>query len=1654
MYNVIIQTNQGGNYMNKKNAFAVAAVVLVISIASAAFYFMGGGKPEDNKVADNNLPKSIQNVPETPENAQFKIAPSAIGDIVITPASFSELGVSVDSSFLIKAKAEISEDEILARLSVKSGESFKIEKSKSKEADYLLSFNEPLEKEKIYNFQYLEEGKAPLSFAFQTESGLKIISSNIAQDAYAVPVESGIEITFNQELDRESVFEENFRISPEVTGKFIKVGNTYSFIPDRLQYNAEYNITVAKGLKSLEGDVLEEDYSLKFHTTWEYDANGNVFAITGDMRQTYLPSEDVVFEMSVGKEIAAAGIETKIYSIKTKEDYLNSIDKPVNGELEEIIETELIESVQEYSTSYYLSLNKPLEEGYYYISLKTEVGGQTFEAHKLVQVSPLSVYCLSIGGDMLVWVNDTKTGKPAEGANVITDSITAVTDSEGKAILQTKKDNKNAVTEISYGSYKTFIYNNVTYSQKELSINQKYFSYVYTDRAQYKPNDSIDVFGVIKERYSQYKITKNDKVTVKLGDIKEIPVEVDNYGTFNVKIPVSNMKGFSYIYIYLNGERLTETSVNFIEYQKSKYIFDIKLDKPLYMIGEEIGFTINATTFDGTPVGGIAINCSEYPEANCVTDANGTATGKLTVKGGSWWDWKPYYSGLWFSTVSDDDNPQSIYTYFYTMPSDVMLEHKKLSDNSIEFTSSAIDVEKANKYLEKDNNNFDEDVYRGKSIDMSFSIKVTKTTNMLVKVGERYDFINKVKVPSFKYDSKQEDYGVIDVKTVNGKAVITDLPSSTDPLVSYSFDLNMTDKKGGNISYRLYEFDIYKPMYSGKKEYALSFTKKDSNNVYDSYAKMELNETVDLFVEDRSGEEKQVTNGKLLVVNVHNQRVLNSHTGSPQKLPFTFTKDNINMSEMFGAYFDGKYIYPLYPLYIYYGYDERKLDIDISFDKESYKPGEEVAAKIQVKDKDGKNRKALVNLSVVDEAVFGMMDHVPMFLDGFYGSINSYSYDYFVYVSYTPQIYGWGGGAEKGGGGDEYMLRKDFVDNPYFISSETDDNGAITIKFRLPDNITSWRTAVHAITQDNYLGNTHSHAISTLPYNIDVVMADNFVEGDDFAVLIKSFGNEFKFNDTEVKYAVEILNKDNSIVYNGEKTSKTYADFNAGKLPKGEYTVRVYGEAGEFKDAMEKTVNVSDVNNILPINATALISDENLKLPGYDIIGSPIKMEFSNGEISDFINVLKDCMNFTSNRTDYTAATAFGQDFLKGVRYYGGDENPYESVYLNAKGSIDDVYGVSELVYGEKEPLYTARFAASFPEIVSFDSILRYINEETQMYGSNGLVPKEFTESRQETLRAAGYLAHAAGQKSVLLEIYKQIEIIENDGNQQKFTTDYYENLRVMFYAAALCALGDDVMASSLMEKYGSPKLNLSDVDEKEEELRYEYIKTMQLFVNTTIAPDKAFDYLINKKPNKFVSDVCEKINFIRKAFPAGGVKSEISISLNGKTESIKLTNFETRFIEISKEQYETLNIKQISGKTQTWLSFNGSPANLDESLKQIKITKNIEKSDFSENMYKVTLTIEPPGNEKLYSYTIRDRVPSNMRYTGTNRPMFEDGSYYFIDNTEKQFLNIDVSDMLNRSTYEVTYHLIKVNDSEAVEGQAYVSGYNFKTDKIWGATQ
>ncbi|MCL2603302.1 MAG: Ig-like domain-containing protein [Defluviitaleaceae bacterium] len=1601
--------------------FSCVAVILA-AVISVAVYFLprltavrerpGEAAPADpyaGHAYPNGVPDPAETDPSEGDSVQLPFAPAALGGIQITPLDANGRGVSLDSAFLIKSDVKtLTAEHLKAYLSVPSGEAFALEDNGDN--TFLLRFDGPLSHHKIYQFIYGPTGYAPASHAFQTVDAFRVLAVSPSDSSFNIPLNAGIEITFNQPLAGR--FEDAFDIYPPVRGHFLQRGDTHIFAPaDALQEGTAYTVTVRKGLIGAEGDALTEDETFTFVTAWG-NQNTSAFSLRGEAYETFLPWDEVFIALDIPLESAGRDFTVSLYDLHTAENYIHFTGTYTGMRVYELTAVEI--DVSDWRSLFYLFLGETLPEGYYVAEIRSANPAVREVAHKFIQVSSLSVYSLAIAGEAVFWVHDAFTGLPAEGARVRVGGSDVITDRNGIAVSPTRQESRTPIT-VEYGEYLPFAYTQSTFGQRPLLASDRFLFHMYTDRPVYRPNDTVDVFGVIKPRFGHTRLP-TDRFTLHIGDMLEIPLTLNAFDTFAVRVPVTGMFGWMDIEVRHNGNHLMSVWPEFLDYTNLSFVIQGEWDKTAYDIDESAYAEISVTNFAGMPMEGVTLRSDN---TTLITNENGMASGPLRAEHGHHWatHWMPFWTSHWI-WVGGTQNSQGIVMPRIIAPFDIMLEHEWVG-HTLRINTYGIRVDRLDAhhrglppwtYIEPD-------TFRGEAVDVDYTIRVTRNVTTRTIRSQRYDHINRRTVTTYNHTTTRDpNYRVIQGRTVNGTASVANLPRSDDPLIWYNFDITYHDTRGRQATVG---FGFWHSEWTDADSSIRHFNFVPENN------RLRIGETTRItLTEGRTwdtwygvlGETAPVTNGRVLAVMIRDGVILSVNAGDPGGVPVVFPEEGISNAFVLGAYFDGRYIYPVTnPAALTFDHTEREIGVELDFCRERYKPGDEVTVTVS------SAADAQLLISVVDESAFLGRRHNADFLPRLYQSARQslWSIRYSQFASHTQHEFGtenyqngWGGN----GDGDAESFRDDFTDNPVFELIRTDADGKAVLTFTLPHQVTSWRVTAIALTENGSGGDVREHVISALDFYVDLLLTTEYIIGDDIAAAARVHGA----GGEAVDFTFEIL-QDGERIYTHTVNAARRAEFNAGKLAIGEYTMRVTAVSGNRRDAVELPFSVARSGLIIENRIGGQIS------PGYNGSGPaqfamrdlPVRISLTNAAIWPLTHILSRAGDSRSSRTDYRAAAAYRDYFFTGEANFC----PTRSEVHRPSG------GIAELVYEEAEFFYTARFAASFPEFVNRNEIIRYMEAETpRMLAS---VPNI---TSAPIIRAARLLALAAIGEPVLLCIQNEAELLASDSY-----------MAWLYLTAALVAIGDDAGAMRLFTSMPpSPNDSMSEQDR-------ETAATLRLFINTALEPQAALNYIFRSGANQFVSDVPERINFVRRTRLSGGTVSEVSYTLHGQTHTVRLENFDRHTLRISREQFEALDLTPVSGDTEYHITFYGyDHSHWDAANNRAEIHRTITPA--ANGLYRVELSVSlPPGTRG--SFTVYDRIPSNMRFAPVQQRWQQGTPSFTVWHTQRQLVEMGfVEGHRGSTTRTMFYYVSPLFEGDMAEGTTYIINRN-ANNPIWGMT-
>lgn len=1472
--------------------------------------------------------------------------------------------ITTDSDFRITASEDVSAEEIKSRISMSPATEFSIVREDS--GTYLLSSAEPLPEGSLVKLAAADEkGDIRDSWAFQTTEKFRVKSVYPADGSESVASNSGIEVEFSSPADADSA-KEYFEITPALEGRFETHRNTLYYIPsENMEFDTVYTVTVKGGLKSSLAGELEEDHSFEFKTGSGNGSYFYVYNMAGNFGETYLEGDPAVIEIFCSKGLREKNFDLNLYRYASAEDYRAVFEKfaenksrfadfsaDVSG-LEKVYSSSEppVPNLDEWRPCMVM-LPDDLEAGYYIADISVE----DMRAQYMVQVNPISVYALSLGGENSFFINDTKTGKAAAGAEVSLTlngrTYTSTADKDGVAVIDTGSDESaKGVLSVKYGGsdYIDFFSNE---KESDADYSDKYFMYLYTDREAYLTSDTVNVWGVILPRRDG--VTLPRELSLRFGTseeggiVNEITVAPD--GTFKTKFTFKDHYETWYTPIaLLDGENtMCEKRIAIQDYVKPTYTVDV--DLPDYAImpqRDPVPLEITTQFYEGTPAEGLTFETNAASDPRIIrTDKNGNAKAELSFDDVDDWQMQNGYVTVRLTGVENEySNFDSYVSSFYR---DVMLETDyDKQTHSLTLKTTQFDFGRIEEFLA--DNSYNYDILKGKPFDTEITVKITHDYTVKEKISTYYDYIEKVNVDRYTYNYKSDDIGTYTVKTVNGTAVLEDLPT-TSMEGRYWFEFTYADSLGqstcDSASYYNLEFGYRDE--SPFRYYYFDSGKDDNSNYYVYYddfsfysnVPFEENETLD-FGLVCTMKDIEVRGGRVFFA-VYQDDFISRNVYPAQNLTYSPSLECLPNARFEGAYFDGRHVYPVSGGNIKFEPKQRNVSLEVTTDKELYDAGETVRLSVKAADEQGRPvAGAPVMLSVVDEAAFAVMQQDVDVLNDLYAYI--YYPDADNYYSYIQHVIGSDSAGEKGGGGDDINPRDYFNDNPYFGSVVTDADGKAEFEFELADNLTTWRatliTAKSLGTGRVIAGDATYPIVAKRPVFITPIMLSEYIEGDDIAVTAKCSGIS---PEEEITVRLTGGGVDKTLSIKSAETA------NFGKLPIGEYKVLFTAEKDGRRDAIELPLTVTDT-----ILETDIYKEFDLA-EGIDINPTkwPVTLTFFDKEYMFYTDILWKLAFYYGDRNDARMAGGFAR---KELGYMTEEE--YIEQYRAESGLI------RILPNAEESAKYTAMLCAAMPELVNRSgAVMRF----ERMLSSR--------ETDKEDICIA-YMGLAALGEPVLEEVKAALESGE--------FTDYYDAMRL---TAALAMCGDYdtayeyfVELTPTISVHGDPGNISAAVIAKGNESR-EYTQLALVAASVLKLPEADYfaRYLYDYGAALYDSYAMELVVYLKNYVPEVEGDAVFTYELNGRTETVELERYHGKRLQFGEEQFKNADFKVQSGSVAVMAGYIGRVTEQGDPA-EINVTKTLS-GDFTVGS-EVTVTIK----SRAWS-SVDDVIPSCGRYTGYGR--------------------------------------------------------------------
>lgn len=635
-----------------------------------------------------------------------------------------------------------------------------------------------------------------------------------------------------------------------------------------------------------------------------------------------------------------------------------------------------------------------------------------------------------------------------------------------------------------------------------------YYSTVYTDRPIYRPGDTVAFKGIIREAgNTDLKLPnlKTTKVTVtdSLGQtIFEKDLAISGNGTFNDEValaPKASTGDYSIqsTLTSSDGQSHYVSGVFYVnEYRKPDYLVKMTPDKENYVQGDKIKIDIDGQYFFGANMPNAQIEWTVKSSDYYFNNYDGDAWYSFSEDG---------YFCYWGCAGSSDMVTQGKGNLDengrLTLELDANLKDKKVSqfytieatifDKNNQSVSNriSIPVHQGQYYVGIANDDYVVkigDDMEAKLVAVDYAGQPLNGVDMEVSMYEReWNTVKKKNVDGgFYYENEYKDNFVDKQSATSNEKGLASVKFKTTKGGLFHLVLKSKDKSGheiiagtnsyvssGDFVYWGFDNNDRIEVVPDKQEYKVGDTAKvlikspfEGAYALLTYERENVREKKVVKLDSNSTTiEIPITEDFL--PNMFVSAVIFKGSNSTGGLPELDDSENEREVAAFKVGYTTLHV----------NTELKKMDLGLKLNKpanQRYLPGEEVTVDVSTKDINGNPVPAEVSISVVDESVLSLTDKfVADLLNVFYRNRSLGVESAYTMTQALSRINVQIESGIKGGGGGFEAKRSTFKDTAFWTAAvQTDSKGQGQVKFKLPDNLTSWEVLAVGVSKDTLLG--------------------------------------------------------------------------------------------------------------------------------------------------------------------------------------------------------------------------------------------------------------------------------------------------------------------------------------------------------------------------------------------------------------------------------------------------------------------------------------------------------------------------------------------------------------------------------------------------------
>lgn len=1059
----------------------------------------------------------------------------------LIPADFDGSGISATTLFTLRSHDETPAVELAAGLRASPPVDLVVTAGPSADVAIVRPVG-ALVAGARYAFELLAPDGALLgAWDFRTGGPLHVVSTLPDDETTQVPLDTGIEIVFDQ--DGVTELDGHFTIDPPAPGRLERHGRTWAFVPTAsLNASTLYTVSVTPGVP-IEGSdqVLEAGVTFRFETAGAGRSAAPMVFFGAALREA-LPGEAPVLPVTIydpDDEVTRLRPTVDVYELPTVKRAFDAVrvlandlgwatasstgNVPTDG-LARVATTTAAVSADEFAAR--MSLPVELTAGWYLLDVPQD--GR--HGQVVLQVTDLAVYALASDTRTVVWVNDLRTDLPASGATVTIQGGAGLgrTDASGLVEVTTPA---SVVRALKSGGLTPVVVTaedgrrllapvgrDIGPAQDE--SRARWWLAFATDRTQYRSDDVIHAWGMIRSRADRAAPGQVELGLVAGWDPAGPPVvraraETTARGTFSAELSFADLPlGRYLVVLYVGGNRVAQADVGVADIRKPAFRIDIDTERRVYVHGDLVRAQARATFYDGTAAPGMSLRLNadaggDSIERVVTAGRDGTAAIQFKAAAPNGWMNSGY---LGAAPAQPEEGSSTGSTTFAILPSTAWLAAEAtLQQRTLRITGGVAEVDLPLAEEQMTNDGWIDQPIGAPLVGEQVTMDVTRRTWVARQTGTTYDFVLKRTVPRYEYDERKERIGRFTATSgADGsfELDVPDLPAKG----SYEVELSVSDAEGRTTRISAWvDGEAF-----GRTPSSRPYLESPSSCswYYLPAGTARLAEDVTLTIRERDGSTSPQGRTLYVAGRLGLQETLVTKSSTFTR---TFADDDLPGYTVRAIRILPGGILVTNDFGVRLAEGEKQIDVVLRPDRATYAPGADASVAITTLGPDGRPLAADVIVRVIDKKLYAVGAAEPLDTSGLMAPVSSGFLG--SYASHRiPESRGDGcGGATSGGGGDE--ARDDFKDLAAFQMVRTDASGRGRATLTLPDDITTWEVGAAAFADGLEAGTGAIELPASLEFFVDAVIAPTYLSGEEPVIQLRAFGDGLQPGDA-VRFSV------------------------------------------------------------------------------------------------------------------------------------------------------------------------------------------------------------------------------------------------------------------------------------------------------------------------------------------------------------------------------------------------------------------------------------------------------------------------------------------------------------------------------------------------------